>query len=134
MLGVDSDHDWKLIPADPVPQPLPGLVVYLWGASLYFANAARFEEQIIDLAEPDGKPAKWLCVDAVAMGDVDYTGGETIIQVQNELKERGVRLVLAGVNEAVRKELDTAGVTRAIGEDAYYPSIADVLKAYNSGG
>ena len=134
MLGVDSDHDWKLIPADPVPQPLPGLVVYLWGASLYFANAARFEEQIIDLAEPDGKPAKWLCVDAVAMGDVDYTGGETIIQVQNELKERGVRLVLAGVNEAVRKELDTAGVTRAIGDDAYYPSIADVLKAYNSRG
>ena len=77
---------------------------------------------------------KWLCVDAVAMGDVDYTGGETIIQVHNELKERGVRLVLAGVSEAVRKELDTAGVTGAIVEDAYYASIADVLKAYSSRG
>ena len=42
--------------------------------------------------------------------------------------------MLAGVSEAVRKELDTAGVTGAIVEDAYYASIADVLKAYSSRG
>ena len=74
-----SDHDWEAVPVDPVPQAEPGLVVYRWGASLYFANAARFEEEVVALAEPDGSPVKWLCVDAVAMGDVDYTGGETII-------------------------------------------------------
>ena len=29
---------------------------------------------------------KWVCVDAVAMGDVDYSGGETLVQVSNELR------------------------------------------------
>ena len=29
---------------------------------------------------------------------------------------------------------DTAGVTAALGEDAFYPSIAEVLKAYQCGG
>ena len=77
---------------------------------------------------------KWLCVDAVEMGDVDYSGGETIIQVKAELEERGVRLVLAGVGDAVRKELDTAGVTAAIGEDAFFPAVRDVIEAYTPSG
>lgn len=134
VLGADGSHDWQSVPVEPVPQPESGLVVYRWGGSLYFANSARFEEQVTGLAEPDGKALKWLCVDAVAMGEVDYTGAETLKQVNNELKERGVRLVLAGVSEPVRKSLDTAGVTAAIGEDAYYPSVGDVLEKYTAYG
>jgi MFS superfamily sulfate permease-like transporter len=84
---------WREVPVDPVPQVRPGLVVYRWGGSLYFANSARFEEQVTGLAEPHRKPVKWLCVDVVAIGEIDYTGGEMLIQVNNELKERGVRFV-----------------------------------------
>jgi high affinity sulfate transporter 1 len=132
VLGPGEGRDWKSIPVEPVPQAEPGLVVYRWGAGLYFANSARFEEQVTALAESEGTPVDWICVDGVAMGDVDYTGGETIIQVQAELKERGVRLVLAGVPDPVRKELDTAGVTARIGEDAYYSSVESVLKAHRA--
>jgi high affinity sulfate transporter 1 len=134
VLGAEGSHDWKTLPIESVPQVEPGLVVFRWGASLYFANSARFDEQVSELATADGKPVKWICVDAVAMSDVDYTGGETLIQVNNELKERGTRLVLAGLSDPVRKELDTAGVTAALGEDAYYASVTDVLKAHHGGG
>jgi sulfate permease, SulP family len=122
-----TSHDWQSVPVDPVPEPEPGLVVYRWGGSLYFANSARFEEQVTDLASPD---VKWLCADAVAIGDVDYTGCETLIQVHAELKERGIRFVLAGVGRPIRKVLDASGVTEAIGEDAYYTSVHDLLQAY----
>jgi len=129
VLGT-GEHDWKSVPIEPVPQAKPGLVVYRWGGSLYFANSAHFEEEVMGLVESDGEPVKWLCVDAVAMGDIDYTGGETLIQVNTELKERGVRLVLAGVADPIRKVLDKAGVTSAIGEDSFYPRSADVLQTY----
>ena len=56
VLGAGSGHDWEAVPADPVPQPLPGLVVYLWGASLYFANSARFEEQVSISPSRTGSP------------------------------------------------------------------------------
>jgi hypothetical protein len=36
----------------------------------------------------------------------------------------------AGTPGPVRKLFDTAGVTAAVGEDAFYPSVADVLDAY----
>jgi sulfate permease, SulP family len=132
VLGGERAHDWRSVPVEPVPQAEPGLVVYRWGASLYFANAARFEEQVTQLAESDGEPVEWLCVDAVAMGDVDYSGGETILEINDELKERSVKLVFAGVGDAVRRELDLAGVTAAVGEDAYYGGLDEVVRAYRA--
>jgi SulP family sulfate permease len=127
VLGAHGSHDWHGLPVEPVPQPEPGLVVYRWGASLYFANATRFEEQVTGLAAPG---VRWICVHSPAVADVDYTGGETLIDVSRELKQRGIRLVFAGVTEPVRRELDRAGVTAAVGEDAYYPGVAEVIAAY----
>jgi high affinity sulfate transporter 1 len=127
VLGGRGGHDWVGLPVEPVPQPEPGLVVYRWGASLYFANATRFEEQLTGLAAPG---VRWICVHAPAVGDVDYTGGETLIDVRRELGKRGIRLVLAGVTEPVRRELDRAGVTAVVGEDAFYPGVAEAIAAY----
>src|SRR5262249_9539289 len=98
VLGTDGSH-WEDVPVDPVPQPAPGLVVFPWGGSLYFANAARLAEQVTSLVQSE-PPVEWICVDGVAMGDVDYTGGETLIQVNNKLKESGARLLLASVSPA----------------------------------
>ena len=56
VLGGGGGHDWHGLPIEPVPQPAPGLVVYRWGASLYFANATRFEEQVTGLAAPGVRP------------------------------------------------------------------------------
>ena len=49
-----------------------------------------------------------------------------------ELKERGARLVFAEVDPKVRKELDAAGVTAALGADAFYPSVNDAVAAYGA--
>ena len=38
---------------------------------------------------------------------------------------------LAGVGNPMRNVLNTAGVTAAIGDDAYYPSVDDVMQAYD---
>jgi hypothetical protein len=61
---------------------------------------------------------------------VDWSGGATIRQSFGQLKERGVRLVFAEVADNVRAELDGYGVTKLIGEGAYYSSVAAVMAAY----
>ena len=107
-------------------EPKPGLVVCRWGAGLYFANASKFAEQVSALAAD----AKCVAVDCVAVGDIDYTGGETIIQVAEQLKKHDVRLVLAGLDPSVRAELDAAGVTASIGEAALFDTVDDAVAAY----
>jgi sulfate permease, SulP family len=130
VLVKTGTHDWTPTPCDPVPQAEPGLVVFLWGASLYFANSAKFEEDALKLAAGDGTPIAWLLVDGAAMGDIDYTGGETILEVDAELKLRGVKLVFAGLIDPVKRELDRAGVTSALGDEAFYPDLDEAVAAY----
>jgi high affinity sulfate transporter 1 len=132
VLGGAGRHDWQAVPIDHVPQVDPGLIVYRWGASLYFANAARFEEQVTALAATESAAGSWICIDGVAMGDVDYTGGETLLETISQLKEHGVRLVFSGVGEAVRKELDQSGVTAAVGEDGFFADVEAVREAHGA--
>jgi MFS superfamily sulfate permease-like transporter len=121
------------MPAFAVPQAEPGLVVLRWGASLYFANAAHFEEELTALAAPGGEPVSWICLDAIEMTDVDYSGGDVLRETATELQELGVRLVLSDVTPHVRRQLDLAGVSAALGEDAFYDRVADVLVAFRAG-
>ena len=86
----------------------PGLVVYRFAASLYYANANKFGEEVhAILARPQGAPT-WFCIDAAAIGDVDYSAGETIIGLHAQMQEHGTRLVFADVDDDVRAELEFA--------------------------
>ena len=70
-------------------QAAPGLVIYDFGAELFYANATRFTEEIMDIVESADPPLKWLALDAAAMGDIDFSGADSVRQIQNELVRPG---------------------------------------------
>jgi len=114
-------------------QLLPGLVVYRFSASLYYANASHFNEEILSLTSEDRTPkVEWLILDSVAISDIDFSAGAAVSQVHNELSERGVRLVIANISDDVRRQLDTYGVTDQIGTDAYFHTVGDAVNAFRS--
>ena len=58
---------WQTAPVEPGARTVPGLVVYRFGTSLYFANASRFVEDVITLTRQGG-PLRWLVLDARPSG------------------------------------------------------------------
>jgi SulP family sulfate permease len=120
----------KEVPYADGVQALPGLVVYRFAASLYYANSVRFTEEIRALVGPAEPAVQWLCVDATAVGDIDYSGQQTLQEIIAELDEQNVRLVFAGVGAPVREELDHYGITAKVGEDGFFPSVPAVLEAF----
>jgi MFS superfamily sulfate permease-like transporter len=50
---------------------LPGLVVYRFGAPLYFANASLFRDDVERLITAPPTPVRWFVLDAEAMVDID---------------------------------------------------------------
>jgi high affinity sulfate transporter 1 len=58
-----------------------GLIVYRFGAPLYFANARLFEEEVEKLVTQATTPVKWLVLDMEAMVDIDTSGTEVLHQV-----------------------------------------------------
>jgi sulfate permease, SulP family len=119
----------------PVPGTVsePGLVIYRFGVGLFYANAERFSEEILALADTSPAP-RWLVLEADAMDDVDYTGGLTVAEVADQLGHRGVVFAISGASGHLRRELDRYGVTAKIGAERYFDGLQDVRAAFHGTG
>jgi len=116
-------------PVATAAQAAPGLVIYRFTHSLYYANCQQFSNEISFLANTTEPRLRWLCLDASAVDDIDYSAAETLRSVYARLKARGIRLVVAEVME------DLKGKARyrfreLFGEDAFYDHLEDVMKQY----
>jgi sulfate permease, SulP family len=79
----------------------PGLIVYRFGADLFYANTNGFNEDLLALAHEPG--VEWICIDAASVSDIDYSGWKTLVEVQKSLDESGIRLVFADVGPRARR-------------------------------
>jgi MFS superfamily sulfate permease-like transporter len=106
--------------------------VYRFGASLYYANAHRFAEELRELESSAPTPLRWICLAAPAIGDVDYSAADTLREIHAELAARQVRLVLAEVVDAVRRELDGYGLTEVFGADAIFNTLDQAVASFTA--
>jgi MFS superfamily sulfate permease-like transporter len=75
VLTLAADGHLHAVPLhDGVPIS-PGVVVYHFSASIYFANAERFRDEVLALTEIPSATIKVVVVDASGIADVDYSGG-----------------------------------------------------------
>ncbi len=117
-------------------QLVPGLTVYRFSSGLYYANANRFNEEILGLVDgaPKESPVRCVVLEASAVVDIDYSGGLTLKQVVSELHDRGARLVITSESDALRAELDRFGITEALGPDGYAGSVGEAVQAFQAAG
>jgi SulP family sulfate permease len=134
VLVADAQHGWRTVPVTSPAQVLPGLIVYRFAASLYYANAHRFSAEVIDLVTEADPPLSWFCVDAAAIADVDFSGAATVRETSAALHERGVRLVFTEVSSDVRVEFNRYELTATLGTDAFYDAVTDVVTTYRQRG
>ena len=115
---------------DDAKQSAPGLALYRFGASIYYANANRLTEEVMGLVEGADPPLRWFVLVGSAIGDIDYSGSDSVRQIYEELDRRQVTLVLTDLSPHVRSQLDEYGLTEKIGKDNIYGSIGEVVGAY----
>jgi sulfate permease, SulP family len=123
---------WQLTPVVRGAVTEPGLVVYRFGAALFYANAGRFSDQIRLLAGPGSSSLRWLVVDCGAITQVDYTAARVVRELQEDLAQSGVALVFAHVQSDLKPDLDRHHLTEAIGADRIFDSLHEALACYHS--
>ena len=90
---------WRSLPVAPGARTADGLLVYRFGSGLYFANVSRLVADLVTIVG-EGPPVRWLCLDAAAIGDVDYTAAAVLTQLVQREQRAGVRVVLSNVVDA----------------------------------
>ena len=86
----ERDGTWKLIPPLTGAVTEPGLVLYRFGAALFYANASRFADEISTLVGSSPTSVRWLIVDAEAITNVDYSAARVVEELKKELTSAGV--------------------------------------------
>jgi high affinity sulfate transporter 1 len=125
----DPVEHWHMAPLTPVKMIEPGVVIYWFGADLYYANIKHFVEGAQRLVYESPAPVRWLVVDAGAITGVDFSAGRALVELQTDLAQKGVVLALARVNDELQKDLDSQEVTGAIGVDRIFKSRKHCLTA-----
>ena len=131
VLAKSDEGHWRSMPVTPGARTTDGLLVYRFGSGLYFANIARLVSDLTALSG-QGTPVRWLCLDAAAIGDIDYTAGTVLTQVVRREQAAGARVVLSNVIRPVRNELSRYGIADMIGPDGFYETSGEVLEEYEA--
>jgi MFS superfamily sulfate permease-like transporter len=118
------------VPVSSHAQAIPGLIVYRFHHSMYYANAELFSQEVLELVNTAQPPLAWFCMDATAVDDIDFSAAATLREINKLLKEKGIRMVMAEVEEDIRNDLDRSEVTDVIGKDFIFDTVADVEAAY----
>jgi len=124
---------WQLLPVTAPEQAEPGLILYRFAHSMYYANAQQLFDQVIGLVEGAKPSLTCFCIDASAVADVDFSAAETLREIYDILKSRGIRFIWVNVTDLVKTELDRYEITELFGKDAFYENISDVIAVYKKG-
>jgi MFS superfamily sulfate permease-like transporter len=131
VLVKSPDGHWQPVPAKPGTRTEDGLVVYRFGTSLYYANASKLLDDLVALVAYGG-PLRWLVIDCAAIGDVDYTASAVLAKVVEHVHHHDAHLALSSVLSPVRQQLDGYGISKALGQDAYFDTPGQALEAFHS--
>jgi high affinity sulfate transporter 1 len=126
---VPDASGWNAKPVATPAQALPGLIIYRFTHSMYYANTQQLSNELVDLVRRAQPPLRWLCIDASAVDDVDYTAAETLRSLFAIFKKQGIHLVVAQVTADVR-ERSRYQLLQLFGEHSYYETLGQVVQAY----
>ena len=107
-----------------------GLVIYRFGAPLYFANATLFLDEIEQLVARAPSPLRWLVLDAEAMTDIDTTGAAVLRQAITLLDESDITFAVSRANQAFRSWLERYKLIELIDPDRFYPTNRHAAAAF----
>jgi len=131
VLIKSPEGHWRPVPVEPGARTEGGVVIYRFGTSLYYANASRLAEDVSALLGKGG-PLRWMVLDCAAIGDVDYTASAVLLKLVEHVHEHHVHLVLSSVLGPVRNRLDLYGISKALGDDAYFGTPTEALEAFQA--
>jgi len=127
VLAPNAAGQWAPAPATPGSETEPGLIVYRFGADLFYANVNRFADEVRGLVERAPTPVRWFIVDAGAITDIDYSAAQSVLDLLDNLGGQGVGVVFARVSPYLRSDMDRHGIAAAIGEVRIFATLHEAI-------
>jgi high affinity sulfate transporter 1 len=111
VLALDKDGGRQVRPVSSHAQLLPGLIIYRFNHSMYYANCEQLKTEVRELTIGAKPPLSWFCLDLGGVDDIDFSAAEALRQTFELLKQQSIRPIFVEVQGTALAELDRYGIT-----------------------
>lgn len=129
---MSSGDIWETRPPIPGTSSRPGLLIYRFGAALFYANAGQFANEVRELSGTASPPVRWVIVEAEAITNIDYSAARMIREVLAQFEQRGIFFGLVHVASTLHADLTRHRIADLIGEDHIFPHMHNMLAAFSA--
>jgi sulfate permease, SulP family len=133
MLAPNATGQWVTIPATPGLVTEPGLIVYRFGADLFYANQNLFNDDVRALIAQAPAPIRWFVVDAGAITDVDYSAAQSIRVLIEDIKRQNIGMIFGRVSPYLRLDLDRHHLTETLGAGQIFTTLHEAIAMAQEG-
>lgn len=126
-----EDGHARLLPVERGGEYAPGLLVYRFGHSMYYANAEVLSDEVAALTGSSAPPLRWFVIDFDAVDDVDFTAGEALDAIRRSLAEKRIALKFLRPSPPVAAQLRRYGLVEdRAGTAPMFSSIREMRRAF----
>jgi MFS superfamily sulfate permease-like transporter len=125
--GLKGYHDRE---RHPEGRQIPGLVLFRFDAPLFFANADRFREGVLDAIEEAEPPIRRVVVAAEPMTDVDSTAEDMLSDLIGQLERGGIGLSFAELKGPVKDKVVRYGLEARLARPPFPRTLGEAVHAY----
>jgi MFS superfamily sulfate permease-like transporter len=133
MLEPDAAGILVPVPATPGKVTEPGLIIYHFGADLFYANQNRFVDEVRALVEQAPTPVRWFIVDAGAITDIDYSAAQSVRDLLADLSRQNVAVIFGRVSPYLRADMDRHRITAAVGPNRVFQTLHEAVAVAHGG-
>jgi MFS superfamily sulfate permease-like transporter len=129
MLAPNALGRWEPAEASPGMETAPGLIVYRFGADLFYANVDRFVDEASELIAKAPSPVRHFVIDAGAITDIDYSAAGALRDLFAELTEKRIDVVIGRVSAGLRSDLERHTIVETLGAGKIFPTLHQAFEA-----
>lgn len=118
--GVRGYHDRT---RHPEGERVPGTVIVRFDAPLFFANGGMFDDYVRSVVHEAGDGVRTVILAAEPITDIDTTAVDELVELDDYLASKGIRLVFAEMKGPVKDLLVRFGLGERFGPDRFYPTV-----------
>ena len=118
--GLRGYHD---LSRNPDARRVPGVVIVRFDAPLFFANGAIFDDWVRSRVRAAGPDVSTVILAAEPITDIDTTAADELVELDDYLRARGIRLIIAEMKSPVVDALARYGLTDRFPPDRFVPTV-----------
>jgi high affinity sulfate transporter 1 len=114
----------------PEGRQIPGLVLYRFDAPLFFANADRFREGVLEAIEQADPPVRRVVVAAEPITECDTTAADMLLELLDLLDRQEIGLSFAELKGPVKDQVEHYGLAPRLAEPPFPSTVGEAVHLY----